>query len=290
MPIRTDAWVVRSVAAVCSIGLVCGVASAQEHLRRAPANEVSGIVSCEYRFSPDIGGGLRQEAADHFEGVAGWRINRVEWWGGYLAIPGIVRGNPSGFTFRFYADDNGTPGARLYQQSAASFTETEYHREPPSPPDWPDGFPNFHYTADLPVTFVVPTTGRYWMSIVALYDEFDLDWGWTRTTDAVSSPRVMLRTRFNPVFSPSLIDDHNAFALYYTGTTIPCPADLDDGSGTGTPDGGVTIDDLVYFVSSFAQGDMGADLDDDGLDPGTPDGGVTIDDLIFFFDHFGMCC
>ncbi len=70
----------------------------------------------------------------------------------------------------------------------------------------------------------------------------------------------------------------------------PCPADLDDGSGTGTPDQGVTIDDLVYFLGVFASGSAEADLDDDGLDPGTPDGGVTIDDLIFFLGHFTGGC
>ncbi|MGD9789544.1 MAG: GC-type dockerin domain-anchored protein [Phycisphaerales bacterium] len=31
-------------------------------------------------------------------------------------------------------------------------------------------------------------------------------------------------------------------------------ADVDDGTGTGTPDGGVTIDDLLYFLSRFNAG------------------------------------
>jgi hypothetical protein len=78
---------------------------------------------------------------------------------------------------------------------------------------------------------------------------------------------------------------------FWGGATAPgCPADLDDGSGTGTPDGGVTIDDLVYFITAFNLGDIEADLDDDGLDPGNPDGGVTIDDLIFFLAHFAGGC
>lgn len=70
-----------------------------------------------------------------------------------------------------------------------------------------------------------------------------------------------------------------------------CPADLDDGSGNGVPDGGVSIDDLLYFVTQFAAGGVGADLDDDG-DPsvGVPDGGVTIEDLIFFVAHLGAGC
>lgn len=69
-----------------------------------------------------------------------------------------------------------------------------------------------------------------------------------------------------------------------------CPADLDDGTGTGTPDGGVTVDDLVYFVSAFALGDPAADLDDDGIDPPQPDGGVTIEDLVFFLTRFSEGC
>lgn len=35
---------------------------------------------------------------------------------------------------------------------------------------------------------------------------------------------------------------------------IPCLADVDDGSGTGTPDGGVTIDDLLFFLFRFENG------------------------------------
>jgi hypothetical protein len=34
----------------------------------------------------------------------------------------------------------------------------------------------------------------------------------------------------------------------------PCPADLDNGSGTGTPDGGVDINDLLYFLVRFEGG------------------------------------
>jgi hypothetical protein len=78
------------------------------------------------------------------------------------------------------------------------------------------------------------------------------------------------------------------FAIYGCPTPA-CPADVDDGSGTGTPDGGVTIDDLIYYLSLFELGDIGADLDD-GSGTGTPDGGVTIDDLIFYLTHFEAGC
>ncbi len=79
------------------------------------------------------------------------------------------------------------------------------------------------------------------------------------------------------------------FALIEVEGTATCPADLDDGSGTGTPDGGVTIDDLIYFLTLFELGDVGADLDD-GSGTGTSDGGVTIDDLIYFLTRFEGGC
>jgi len=71
--------------------------------------------------------------------------------------------------------------------------------------------------------------------------------------------------------------------------TVRCLADVDDGSGTGVPDGGVTIDDLLYYNVIFADGDARADVDD-GTSTGTCDGGVTIDDLLYFLDRFASGC
>lgn len=70
-----------------------------------------------------------------------------------------------------------------------------------------------------------------------------------------------------------------------------CPADLDDGSGSGTRDGGVDINDLLFFLGAFEAGAVSADLDNDG-DPaqGTPDGGVDINDLLFFLSRFEAGC
>ncbi len=74
-----------------------------------------------------------------------------------------------------------------------------------------------------------------------------------------------------------------------THTLTICPADLDDGSGLGTCDGGVTIDDLLYYLELFGDGGLLADLDD-GSATGSRDGGVTIDDLLFFLQHFADGC
>lgn len=68
-----------------------------------------------------------------------------------------------------------------------------------------------------------------------------------------------------------------------------CVADMDSGNGTGGCDGGVTIDDLLYFLDIFGQGNIHADIDD-GSGTGTRDGGVTIDDLLFFLQHFSDGC
>ncbi len=68
-----------------------------------------------------------------------------------------------------------------------------------------------------------------------------------------------------------------------------CIADVDDGTGTGTPDGGVDIADLLYYLSLFEAGNLDADVDD-GTGTGTPDNGVDISDLLYFLVRFGAGC
>jgi len=77
-----------------------------------------------------------------------------------------------------------------------------------------------------------------------------------------------------------------SFAIYNAPF---CLADIDDGSGTGARDGGVTIDDLLYFLALFADGDVHADIDD-GSGTAQPDGGVTIDDLLYFLQRYAAGC
>ncbi len=68
-----------------------------------------------------------------------------------------------------------------------------------------------------------------------------------------------------------------------------CAADLDNGTGTGTPDSAVTIDDVIYFLGRFEAGDGLVDLDD-GSGTGAPDLALTIDDLIYFLARFEGGC
>lgn len=73
--------------------------------------------------------------------------------------------------------------------------------------------------------------------------------------------------------------------------TIPvvCVADFDDGTSSGLPDGGVTIDDLLYYLDIFEEGILPADVDG-GASDCQRDGGVTIDDLLYFLQRFEAGC
>jgi hypothetical protein len=46
----------------------------------------------------------------------------------------------------------------------------------------------------------------------------------------------------------------NLTGACFAGPSSNCVADVDDGTGTGTQDGAVTIDDLLYFLLHFEQG------------------------------------
>jgi len=74
---------------------------------------------------------------------------------------------------------------------------------------------------------------------------------------------------------------------------LTCFADLDNDGvfPGGTSDGGVDINDLLYFLAGFEAGNVAVDLDNDG-DPaaGVPDGGVDINDLLFYLSRFEAGC
>jgi hypothetical protein len=125
--------------------------------------------------------------------------------------------------------------------------------------------------------------------------QFSLDWSTIEPGGSLASPS------FSLVFVVSQPDVGSAlvsagFTLsggFLAGTSsvaLHCPSDLDDGSGTGQPDGGTDVNDLLYFLASFEAGSIsGADLDD-GSGMGIPDGGVDINDLLFFLAHFEAGC
>lgn len=102
------------------------------------------------------------------------------------------------------------------------------------------------------------------------------------TTTPGSARRFDSRQSETPALAPRL-------TVTYTPPILSCPADLDDGSGTGTPDGGVDINDLLYFLVQFEAGSENADLDN-GSGMGVPDGGVDVSDLLFYLIRFELGC
>lgn len=74
-----------------------------------------------------------------------------------------------------------------------------------------------------------------------------------------------------------------------TGTNGQCPSDLDNGSGSGYPDGYVDVRDLLFFLNCWQQGNQCGDLDD-GTGTGTKEGWVDINDLLYFLAHFAAGC
>ncbi|MHC4947296.1 MAG: GC-type dockerin domain-anchored protein [Planctomycetota bacterium] len=66
-----------------------------------------------------------------------------------------------------------------------------------------------------------------------------------------------------------------------------CPADCDDGSQTGTPDGTVNVSDLLLVLASWEVLTL-CDVDD-GSQTGTPDGVVNVSDLLYVLAEWGDC-
>ncbi len=75
----------------------------------------------------------------------------------------------------------------------------------------------------------------------------------------------------------------------HVGVDVACVADIDDGSGTGVPDLGVDVNDLIHYLAYFGAGDPRADVDD-AAGTGVGDEGVSIDDLLYFLLRFEGGC
>jgi hypothetical protein len=97
-------------------------------------------------------------------------------------------------------------------------------------------------------------------------------------------------TTTNLVWSHNQAAITNGKAILFTTTPITvCIADTDNGTGTGTPDCGVGIEDLLYYLGQYDAGTTRADVDD-GSGTGTPDGGVGIEDLLYYLSRYDAGC
>lgn len=217
--------------------------------------------------------GWFSEVADNFDGQAGWTVDQVEFYGGY-ATPLGQEGHTEGFTIRFYTDNNGHPGTRIFEQDVFTFSEVNYYVEPNL------GFAGYHYTVDLSPSFTVDTNATYWVSVVAILARGgganEPQWGWIASS-TVTPPHAN-QWFFNPGGFTEQGNDV-AFSLNSVGGQPPCPGDLDGDAQVG-------LSDLATLLSNFgtsggatpAQGDLDGDQD------------VDLSDLAALLGNFGTTC
>ncbi|MGD9790558.1 MAG: GC-type dockerin domain-anchored protein [Phycisphaerales bacterium] len=156
------------------------------------------------------------------------------------------------------------------------FHSVDYHDDPYDNADWNSGVSNCTVTWASPEKYEDnPNTNA-------------LRWGtmynfWFTSTSAPTTGSASMG-----LFKPGTPTSVSVGGLPVPGAPT-CIADVDDGSGNGTPDGGATVDDLLYYIGIFGTGSGCADVDN-GSGTGVRDGGVTIDDLLYYLTRFNAGC
>lgn len=138
--------------------------------------------------------------------------------------------------------------------------------------------------------------GQYRVSTIARLQAIDLDITignvtmFRVTSDVV--PLVDDPPMVN-IIAASEVQGCQRLTLHIVGGPPRCVADVDDGSGRGVPDGGVGVEDLLYYLGQYSQGAAQADLTGGPCacpDCVCPDGGVGIEDLLFYLRRFDRGC
>jgi Domain of unknown function (DUF4394) len=152
-------------------------------------------------------------------------------------------------------------------------------------------------TTDDSLLVVTPTTGaavRVGSLGVPVGGEGELDFDWNTGELVMAAGQITSRIyAVNPSTGASTLLGVLPFitsAIAFAGSAgVECPMDLDNGSGSGTQDDAVTIEDLLYFLVQFEAGAEAADLDN-GTWTGTGDGAVSVDDVLYFLVNFEQGC
>jgi hypothetical protein len=235
-----------------SIALVAGIATPfaclgqTELWRQDPVDSFGGLSSQDARNEGGLG--WFSEVVDNFPGQSTWNVNRVQFWGGY-ATPVGSEGHTEGFTIRFYDDNNGAPGNRIFEQDVSTFTEELYYTHPTL------GFGGYHYQVDLSPGFSVPADGQYWVSVVAILarggGSLEPQWGWIQS-QTFNDPSAMQWFFAPGQFMPQGFDV--SFVLSNVGEPPSCACDWN-------ADTLLNSQDFFDFLTSFFAGD--ADFNDD---------------------------
>lgn len=88
--------------------------------------------------------------------------------------------------------------------------------------------------------------------------------------------------------------EYQAIVTSSCGEVVLAPARLtvcvaDVPTDNGFCDGGVTVDDLLWYLAHYAYGYPEADVDD-GTQTGTLDDGVTIEDVLYYVQRYAAGC
>ncbi|MBX3363731.1 MAG: hypothetical protein KF866_03100 [Phycisphaeraceae bacterium] len=271
-------------------GAVMGVQAQVEIFRQDAFITCSGLSSQDARNVNGIG--WFSEAADDFPLGAGQAVASIEIWGGYCS-PAGEEGNTQGFTIRFYTDNGGSPGARIYEQDVMTFVRTQYA-------SIGNGLLGFNYAMDLPIPFSPGNGGTYWMSAVAILDRgggsLEPQWGWA------GAPNLHGGVAHQWFFSPGNFSPQGGGLgmVLYEAASSGCAADMSGSSDPndpmyGVPDGQVDSADFFYYLDQFVAGNLAvADLSGstDPNDPmyGVPDGQLDASDFFYYLDLFVNGC
>jgi hypothetical protein len=118
-----------------------------------------------------------------------------------------------------------------------------------------------------------------------------IDWFTLECGGVMSNAQFELRAVIGqPDAAPAM--SGSGFTLtggFLVGSGSSCIADMDDGTATGTPDAGVGIEDLLYYLAVYDAGTSRADVDN-GSGTGIPDGGVGIEDLLYYLARYDAGC
>jgi hypothetical protein len=238
---RASVWCVAAVTAATGGGV-----AAQELYRQDPFATIGGLSSQDARNPGGLG--WFSEVIDNFPVEVPQTISAVEFWGGYGPNP---PGTFRGCTIRFYADNAGAPGARLFERDVlGTCGET---------PDFTSGGGSrYHYSAALSPGFSPPSAGRYWVSVVGIVDRgggsTDPQWGWIPATEV--SPPAAVQFVFGTQIA---LSDDVAFVL--DGSV--CYANCDFSSEPPA----LNVLDFNCFLNRFTSGDSYANCDGSTAEP-----------------------
>jgi len=247
---------------VVGVGLLSGIAGAQELLYSQPLTAGSGV-TWDSSFWVDPGGqndlDTDSQAWANFTLDHRALVTRLRWWGETMP--------PLGFTVSFYNQDPNTdaiqPDIFGANPSGAIIEE-----------DFP--FPNGAiggFFVDLQTPIVLEANTQYFVSVIGLTPvPFD-GWGWAASDTHNGGTFYWIRGQHHYSHLP----DDRAFELLgdCLDCVAPCPADL-------TGDGSLNFFDVSAFLTAFGAGDAVADF--------TGDGALNFFDVSAFLTAFAVGC